>query len=224
MLLFLAAVLPNLRIPVPRADLVELGNPLERHGGRFVAIFPPLALGPLREGPVVLGGNLAVPVSGLKCHQHVILVVPGSLEAVPDELEVVEFLDLRGTKLLVLEVVSLALDPPTELLVGVAPEYVRMAVGLVELDEPVVVVIPGVLDNPGLFVDDVFDGEFLDVVTELDFIEQEGGGGRLEALLLGGTGGVYGDVAAVVVLLVGASLGDLVNSIAALVLVVPLFR
>mmetsp|Transcript_17624 Transcript_17624/g.48744 ORF Transcript_17624/g.48744 Transcript_17624/m.48744 type:complete len:295 (-) Transcript_17624:732-1616(-) len=158
---------PGLGVPAPGGNLGELFLPLWGHGRRLVAVLPSLALGPFRQGPVVLGGDLAGPVFGGVLHQQVVLVVPGALEAVPDKAEVVEAADLRFGEFLVLEVVPLALDPAAELLVGIAAEDVGVSVFLVESEQAEVVLLPGLFDDAGVFFDDRVVGQLLGVLFEL---------------------------------------------------------
>ena len=55
--------------------------------------------------------NIAGLVLGHKPLEEFELVVPGSLQSIPNELKVVQFFDLGGRQFSVLEIVSLAFDP-----------------------------------------------------------------------------------------------------------------
>jgi len=115
-------------IPTPGRNVLEFFDPYLRHGRTLDAVFPALPLGPFREGAVVLGGDFTSSFLPLELLEEIELFVPAPLEAVPDEIEVIQSPDLVTEQLAFPEVVPLAFDPPAQLRVRVAAQDVGMSV------------------------------------------------------------------------------------------------
>ena len=135
--------------PFPVRNGLEFLLPPEGHGPFLVEIFPPLPLGPFREGAVVPGGDIGVPGFLGKLGESIVLVVPGRLQSVPDKVQVVEAFDLGYRQPSLLEVVPLALDPTAQFRIGIAAQDVGVSLSVVIELEVRVVEVPGFRDHAG---------------------------------------------------------------------------